>query len=129
MGEVSQHCHPHDVWLIIDGRVYDVSDFVEEHPGGVDAILRRPGQDNSEGFNGPQHPEKVHQLIGEYYIGTVRAEGEGGAGRQNTAKEAKGSGAEDGVQGDGDAGAASMLPPSGEGGHSASAKRRKSRKE
>ena len=72
--EVSRHCTAGDLWLVVDGRVYDVTDFVDEHPGGVDAIMKRPGLDNSAGFHGPQHPEKVSQLIGEYFIGRLAAQ-------------------------------------------------------
>ena len=74
--EVLQHCSADDLWLIVDGRVYDVTDFASEHPGGLQALMRSPGRDNSAAFHGPQHPDKVQQMIGEYYIGTVRAEQE-----------------------------------------------------
>ena len=36
--EVSKHNTKDDCWLIIHGKVYDVSDYVDEHPGG-DVIL------------------------------------------------------------------------------------------
>ena len=68
---MSRHSSAGDLWLVVGGKVYDVTDFVDEHPGGVDAIMKRPGMDNTAGFNGPQHPERVHQLIGEYYIGRL----------------------------------------------------------
>ena len=32
--EVAQHNKVEDLWLIIHGRVYDVTKFVDEHPGG-----------------------------------------------------------------------------------------------
>ena len=69
-----RHCVRSDLWLIVDGSVYDVSDFVDEHPGGLDALLKAPGTDVTAAFHGPQHPEKVHQLIGEYYIGRLKPE-------------------------------------------------------
>ena len=135
VSEVARHCHPHDLWLIVDGKVYDVSEFVDEHPGGVDALLKRPGQDNTDGFHGPQHPEKVHQLIGEFYIGTVQpqAAGEGGGGGgAGRAAPATANGAEVGaVAGDGGKGEESVAtgtPAASEGGLSSSKKRR-SRKE
>ena len=68
---MSRHCTAADLWLVVAGRVYDVTDFVDEHPGGVDAIMKRPGMDNTAGFMGPQHPDRVQQLIGEYYIGRL----------------------------------------------------------
>lgn len=33
-GEVAQHNTASDLWVIIDQDVYDLSDFMDEHPGG-----------------------------------------------------------------------------------------------
>lgn len=45
------HNKKDDCWLIIDGKVYDVTPYVEQHMGG-DAILRNAGADSSKGFHG-----------------------------------------------------------------------------
>lgn len=68
--EVAAHGTPEDCWLIVDGKVYDVSRYVAEHPGG-DAILKNAGKDSTKGFNGPQHPSRVFEQIEEYYVGDV----------------------------------------------------------
>lgn len=79
--EVAAHCHPDDLWLIMrsrdDGRltVYDLTEYVETHPGG-EAILTNAGADSTPGFNGPQHPPTVHDLVREYKIGYVEEEEE-----------------------------------------------------
>ena len=36
--DVSEHCFEGDVWIIIRDRVYDVSKFVERHPGGSEIV-------------------------------------------------------------------------------------------
>lgn len=72
--EVAKHCTPDDLWLVIDGKVYDVTDYVKEHPGG-DSILRNAGHDSSEGFHGPQHPPRVNDLVEDYRIGVLAASG------------------------------------------------------
>lgn len=33
--EVAQHTHDGDVWVIIEHNVYDLSQFLQEHPGGA----------------------------------------------------------------------------------------------
>eukprot|EP00270_Netrium_digitus_P016162 TRINITY_DN5764_c0_g1_i1.p1 TRINITY_DN5764_c0_g1~~TRINITY_DN5764_c0_g1_i1.p1 ORF type:complete len:133 (-),score=30.97 TRINITY_DN5764_c0_g1_i1:173-571(-) len=40
--EVAQHSARNDCWIIIKQKVYDVSMYVDEHPGG-DAILANAG--------------------------------------------------------------------------------------
>src|SRR5262245_58499313 len=32
--EIQQHTSPGDLWLVIDHKVYDVSQWMDEHPGG-----------------------------------------------------------------------------------------------
>ena len=33
LAEVARHNRPSDLWLVIDGDVYDLTDFAEMHPG------------------------------------------------------------------------------------------------
>lgn len=66
--EVAKHNRETDLWMIVDGLVYDVTAYVNLHEGG-DAILRNPGGDNTQGFNGPQHPSKAHNMLAEHYKG------------------------------------------------------------
>jgi len=70
--EVKSHNKKDDLWIIVKGKVYDVTSYVEEHVGG-DAILRNPGLDNTEGFFGDQHPEKAHDMLPEFYIGQLQS--------------------------------------------------------
>lgn len=68
--EVAQHNKASDVWIVLKNKVYNVTPYVEEHPGGT-AILRNAGADSTAGFYGPQHPERVHDLIEDFYIGDL----------------------------------------------------------
>ncbi|KAJ8444471.1 hypothetical protein Cgig2_024035 [Carnegiea gigantea] len=45
--EVSLHNKRTDCWIIIKNKVYDVTSYVEEHPGG-DAIMTHAGDDSTE---------------------------------------------------------------------------------
>jgi cytochrome b involved in lipid metabolism len=53
---------------------YDVTEYVDEHPGG-DSILKNVGGDATEGFHGPQHPITTFLMADEFCIGKL-AEGE-----------------------------------------------------
>jgi|LakMenEpi03Aug12_release.lakeMendotaPanAssembly.Ray.scaffolds.fasta_scaffold69494_2 uncharacterized membrane protein len=52
--EVSEHATPDDCWTIIDGAVYDMTPFLNRHPGGSGAIAKLCGGDGTAGFRG-QH--------------------------------------------------------------------------
>jgi cytochrome b involved in lipid metabolism len=73
-GQVAQHNSREDLWLILklDGelKVFDVTSYVDEHPGG-DNILSNAGGDSTDLFTGPQHPPRVYDLIDEFCIGYV----------------------------------------------------------
>ncbi|CAM9694340.1 unnamed protein product [Chrysoparadoxa australica] len=68
--QVSKHCTMEDLWIIVDGKVYDVTAYVGSHPGG-DAIGRFAGGDSSEGFHGPQHPSQAAEILEVYYLGEL----------------------------------------------------------
>ena len=71
---VAQHNSRNDLWIILklDGkaRVYDLTSYVDEHPGG-DAILTNAGGDSTDAFLGPQHPPRVRDLIEDFVIGDL----------------------------------------------------------
>ncbi len=60
--EIAQHNNPDDLWLIINGKVYDFTEYLPLHPGG-EAILRNAGRDSTEGFSGSQHPARVWDMV------------------------------------------------------------------
>lgn len=42
--EVAEHASRKSCWVIIEGQAYDLTDFLDEHPGGSDVILRYAGR-------------------------------------------------------------------------------------
>ncbi|KAJ4769603.1 Cytochrome B5-like protein [Rhynchospora pubera] len=69
--QVSKHNTRTDCWIIVKDKVYDVTSYVEEHPGG-DAILNNAGRDSTQGFYGPQHATRVFDMVDEFYIGDLK---------------------------------------------------------
>lgn len=69
--EVASHNKRADCWIIIKDKVYDVTSYVEEHPGG-DAIMDHAGDDSTKGFYGPQHATRVFDMIEDFYIGDLQ---------------------------------------------------------
>ncbi|KAI7885262.1 acyl-CoA dehydrogenase NM domain-like protein [Lichtheimia hyalospora FSU 10163] len=71
--EVSRHAAEDDLWIIIDNAVYDVSEFVDLHPGGVFPIMELAGKDATEAFYG-LHRQEVLIKYDRLKIGTIAGE-------------------------------------------------------
>ena len=49
--EVSKHNHAKDCWVILYGKVYDLTGFLPEHPGGSGVIVKQAGKDATKLFD------------------------------------------------------------------------------
>ncbi|EXJ56254.1 uncharacterized protein A1O5_12710 [Cladophialophora psammophila CBS 110553] len=56
--EVLKHNTTESCWVIVHGQVYDVTNFLGDHPGGSTVVLRHAGKDVSEIFD-PIHPKGI----------------------------------------------------------------------
>lgn len=70
MEEVQQHASEDDIWMIIRGKVYNVTPYVEYHPGGVRELMRGAGADGTALYN-EIHPWIDIGLIGKLQVGNV----------------------------------------------------------
>jgi cytochrome b involved in lipid metabolism len=52
LDEVKKHNSADDCWSIIDGNVYDLTNWVESHPGGNERITAICGKDGTSSFLG-----------------------------------------------------------------------------
>lgn len=74
--EVAKHNTSSDCWLIISGKVYNVTNYLVEHPGGVSVITKYCGKESTNAFNtkdgdGSGHSSYANSLLAKYYIGNL----------------------------------------------------------
>ncbi|XP_045774228.1 nitrate reductase [NADH] 2-like [Maniola jurtina] len=73
--EVAKHCDKNSgVWLIIHNDIYDVTGFLEEHPGGEESLLDVAGKEATQDFEDVGHSDDARELMKKYLIGTLPPE-------------------------------------------------------
>ncbi|KAI5286723.1 hypothetical protein KEM52_001883 [Ascosphaera acerosa] len=71
--DVAQHNTEEDLWCIIDHKVYDLSDFVDAHPGGNVVLRQVAGKDVTVDFYN-LHRQEVLEKYADLCIGVVAGE-------------------------------------------------------
>mmetsp|Transcript_48034 Transcript_48034/g.104476 ORF Transcript_48034/g.104476 Transcript_48034/m.104476 type:complete len:495 (-) Transcript_48034:118-1602(-) len=70
--EVAKHNTRSDCWIIVNGRVLNVTDFISKHPGGEMAIMIYAGKDASTEFNSIHPKGVIEKNAPEAVIGAVQ---------------------------------------------------------
>ncbi|PFH58278.1 hypothetical protein XA68_13925 [Ophiocordyceps unilateralis] len=70
--QIAEHNKPEDAWLIIHGKVYDLSNYMKDHPGGPEIINETAGLDASEGFDNAGHSEDAFDIMKDLYKGKLK---------------------------------------------------------
>ncbi|KAK1255167.1 hypothetical protein MKX08_009162 [Trichoderma sp. CBMAI-0020] len=74
MEEVAKHNTREDLWVVVKGVVMDLTNWVEEHPGGVNAILNFMGRDATEEFAMLHDDEVIPKYAPSQVIGRVKGQ-------------------------------------------------------
>ncbi|PFX17457.1 cytochrome b5-like isoform X1 [Stylophora pistillata] len=72
--EVKKHNAAGSSWLIIHNRVYDITKFLDEHPGGEEVLLEQAGGDATENFEDVGHSSDARELMEQYFVGELTEE-------------------------------------------------------
>jgi len=66
--ELSQHVSQSDLWVAINGTVWDMTSFAPSHPGGLDIILEYAGQDASRAYNEVHGPSLASKSLPSFTL-------------------------------------------------------------
>ena len=75
--DVAVHRSASSCWLSRNGKVYNVTQFINDHPGGDDIILKHAGKDvtlamaGKEGEGEHEHSGAAYDMLAEYQVGKL----------------------------------------------------------
>lgn len=72
--EVSKNNTPDSLWCIIDHRVYDLTDFLDAHPGGNVVLQQYAGIDATSAFYNLHRHEVIQKYAPTLCVGTIENE-------------------------------------------------------
>jgi len=72
LSEVSSHNSESDCWSAINGKVYNLTDWINKHPGGSERIIGICGIDGSSAFNTQHNGQgEPASYLSSFYIGNL----------------------------------------------------------
>ena len=68
---LAQHGTREDCWMSISGKVYDVTKYLEDHPGGEEVLIDRAGKDATEDFEDVGHSNEARKQLKAFEKGEL----------------------------------------------------------
>ncbi|GAB1605537.1 cytochrome b5 reductase 4-like [Argonauta hians] len=72
--ELAKHNKENDAWMAIRGKVYNVTPYMEYHPGGIDELMRGVGKDGTQLFDEIHRWVNVNSMLEKCYVGPLKTE-------------------------------------------------------
>jgi cytochrome b involved in lipid metabolism len=69
--EVAKHNTKSDAWIVISGKVANITKWISKHPGG-DIIMKGVGKDATTLFNNTGHDEYARKMVKKFQIGILK---------------------------------------------------------
>ncbi|KAK4183951.1 hypothetical protein QBC35DRAFT_535336 [Podospora australis] len=71
LADVQKHNQPDDLWIVINNKVYDISKYLEDHPGGTAVLNEVAGNDASAEFIEVGHSAEAIDSLENFYVGDL----------------------------------------------------------
>uniref|UniRef100_A0A8C7HT18 Cytochrome b5 n=2 Tax=Oncorhynchus TaxID=8016 RepID=A0A8C7HT18_ONCKI len=71
LSEIEERNSFKSTWIIINHKVYDVTTFLEEHPGGEEVLREQAGGDATESFEDVGHSSDAREMAANMVIGEL----------------------------------------------------------
>ncbi|PKS06185.1 hypothetical protein jhhlp_007502 [Lomentospora prolificans] len=74
LADVQRHNTPDDIWVVIHNKVYNVTNYLEDHPGGSAILLEVAGKDATAEFEETGHSAEANDALLELCVGHLPEE-------------------------------------------------------
>uniref|UniRef100_A0AAY4D9F7 Cytochrome b5 n=1 Tax=Denticeps clupeoides TaxID=299321 RepID=A0AAY4D9F7_9TELE len=74
LSEVEERNTFKSTWIIINHNIYDVTKFLDEHPGGEEVLREQAGGDATESFEDVGHSSDAREMAKSFLIGELHPE-------------------------------------------------------
>ena len=74
LAEFDKHNTEQAMWMLYNGEVIDATEYLPEHPGGIDAIVDFAASDSTSAFDAIGHSESAKSKLRSMVIGTLNDE-------------------------------------------------------
>lgn len=71
LSEVEEQNTFKSTWIIIHNKIYDVTKFLEEHPGGEEVLREQAGGNATESFEDVGHSTDAREMASDMVIGEL----------------------------------------------------------
>ncbi|KAL5358433.1 hypothetical protein BJX96DRAFT_182912 [Aspergillus floccosus] len=72
--QVQKHNTADDLWIVLHNKVYDVTKYLDDHPGGKEVLIEVAGTDATEAFEEVGHSDEAREQLEPYYVGDLPSE-------------------------------------------------------
>ncbi|OQV11741.1 putative Cytochrome b5 reductase 4 [Hypsibius exemplaris] len=70
--EVAKHNQESDCWMAIRGKVYNITKYLDYHPGGVDILMKEAGKEATALFDKNHRWVNIERLLASCQIGVLK---------------------------------------------------------
>jgi len=67
--ELRKNNNKDSLWVLIHGKVYNVTKFIDEHPGGDEVVMAEANGDATEAFEDVGHSDEARELLPGMLVG------------------------------------------------------------
>ncbi|KAJ5786510.1 Cytochrome b5 [Penicillium pulvis] len=72
--EVQKHNKADDLWIVLHNKIYDITKYIEDHPGGSAILIEVAGTDATEAFEETGHSDEARDELARYHVGDLPSE-------------------------------------------------------